>query len=85
MNSEKYYLELIKQLLGQELDIRSRLLNKKLSKEERKKLKEALEYIEKAKEAIAKDEGKDWKSMMKKSGDVAQWLYRIVRLMEFMG
>lgn len=83
-NSEKYYLAIIKQLLGTELDVRSQLLSKKLSKEDRKKLLEVLKNIEKAKESIAKEEGKSYKDLMKKSGEVASWLYKIVRMMEFL-
>ena len=83
-NSEKYYLAIIKQLLGAELDIRSQLLSKKLSKEDRKKLLEVLKNIEKAKESIAKDEDKNYKEIMKKSGEVASWLYKIIRMMEFL-
>ncbi|MFY7912338.1 MAG: hypothetical protein ACOVO2_22415 [Emticicia sp.] len=83
-NSEKYYLAIIKQLLGTELDVRSQLLSKKLSKEDRKKLLEVLKNIEKAKESIAKEEGKSYKELMKKSGEVASWLYKIVRMMEFL-
>ncbi|MER0438361.1 hypothetical protein [Emticicia sp. W12TSBA100-4] len=83
-NSEKYYLTIIKQLLGTELDVRSQLLSNKLSKEDRKKLLEVLKNIEKAKESIAKEEGKSYKELMKKSGEVASWLYKIVRMMEFL-
>lgn len=83
-NTEKYYLAIIKQLLGTELDVRSQLLSKKLSKEDRKKLLEVLKNIEKAKESIAKEEGSSYKDLMKKSGEVASWLYKIVRMMEFL-
>lgn len=83
-NTEKHYLAIIKQLLSAELDIRSQLLSKKLSKEDRKKLFEVLKNIEKAKESIAKEEGKSYKDLMKKSGEVASWLYKIVRMMEFL-
>ncbi len=71
-------------MLSAELDIRSQLLSKKLSKEDRKKLLEVLKNIEKAKESIAKEEGKSYKDLMKKSGEVASWLYKIVRMMEFL-
>jgi hypothetical protein len=83
-NTEKHYLSIIKQLLGTELDVRSQLLSQKLSKEDRKKLLEVLKNIEKAKETIAKDEGKNYKEIMKKSGEVASWLYKIIRMMEFL-
>ncbi len=77
-------MAIIKQLLSTELDVRSQLLSKKLSKEDRKKLLEVLKNIEKAKESIAKEEGKSYKELMKKSGEVASWLYKIVRMMEFL-
>ena len=80
----KVYLTIVSQLLESEFRVRTQLVENDLSKNDRKKLKEVLKSIEKAKESIAKDDGKNYKEIMKKSGEVASWLYKIIRMMEFL-
>ncbi len=80
----KHFLTITNELLESERKVRTQLFEKDLSDNDRKKLLEVLKNIEKAKESIAKEEGKSYKDLMKKSGKVASWLYKIVRMMEFL-
>lgn len=80
----KHFLTITNELLELERKVRTQLISKDLSNSDRKKLLEVLKNIEKAKESIAKEEGKSYKELMKKSGEVASWLYKIVRMMEFL-